>query len=118
MNGQIIAMPPPVGPASEPPARLPDCGLRGRLLAGLLVSALLIFGLGGWAASAKLSGAVIATGLIVVDSSVKKVQHPNGGVVGEILVRNGDRVAPGDLLIRLDDTQTKAALGVILSQLV
>jgi HlyD family secretion protein len=118
MSKVVIPLPPPAAPAASPAASLPDCGLRGRLVAGLLVSLLLVVGLGGWAASAKLSGAVIASGLIVVDSNVKKVQHPSGGVVGQILVRNGDRVAPGDPLIRLDDTQTRAALGIIVSQLV
>src|SRR5512134_2551604 len=118
MSGQIIAMPQPAAPPPAAPVPLPDCGLRARLVAGLLVSVLLVFGLGGWAAFAKLSGAVIAPGLIVVDTNVKKVQHPHGGVVGQILVRNGDRVAPGDPLIRLDDIQTRAALGIIVSQLV
>ena len=53
----------------------------------------------------------------MVDSSAKKVQHPTGGVVGELRVRNGDRVEAGDLLVRLDDTQTKASLGTVTSQL-
>lgn len=92
--------------------------LQVRLAIGLMTVALLVFGVGGWMATAQLSGAVIATGLIVVDSNVKKVQHPTGGVVGEILVRNGDRVAPQDLLLRLDETQTRAALGIIVAQLI
>jgi HlyD family secretion protein len=54
-----------------------------------------------------LSGAVVASGQIVVDTSVKKIQHPTGGVVGAILVRDGQRVAAGETLLRLDDTQTK-----------
>jgi HlyD family secretion protein len=82
MSRVVIPLPPPTAPPASPAASLPDCGLRGRLVAGLLVSVLLVVGLGGWAASAKLSGAVIAPGLIVVDSNVKKVQHPHGGVVG------------------------------------
>jgi HlyD family secretion protein len=64
-----------------------------------------------------LAGAVIAPGTIVVESSVKKVQHPSGGVVGEILVKEGDRVAAGQIVLRLDDTMTKATLGVVRSQL-
>ena len=48
--------------------------------------------LGGWAATTELSGAVIAPGIVVVDSNVKKVQHPTGGVVGELRVRDGDHV--------------------------
>ena len=52
----------------------------------------------------EMSGAVVAPGSIVVDSHVKKVQHPTGGVIGEILRRDGDRVKAGDVVIRLDET--------------
>jgi HlyD family secretion protein len=86
-------------------------------LTGLGVAVLLVCGAGGWAATAQLAGAVIAPGTIVVESSVKKVQHPSGGVVGEILVKEGDRVAAGQIVLRLDDTMTKATLGVVRSQL-
>jgi HlyD family secretion protein len=86
-------------------------------LLGLGITVLLVGGLAGWAATAQLAGAVIAPGTIVVESSVKKVQHPSGGVVGEILVKEGDRVAAGQIVLRLDDTMTKATLGVVRSQL-
>jgi HlyD family secretion protein len=74
---------------------------------------LVTFGIGGWAATTELSSAVIAPGTLVVDSSVKKVQHPSGGVVGELRVRDGTRVRAGDILVRLDETQTKAAASII-----
>jgi HlyD family secretion protein len=90
-----------------------DRSLRGHLLAGLSVLVLLGGGMGGWAATAELSGAVVAPGSVVVDSHVKKVQHPTGGVVGEIRVRDGDRVQAGDLVVRLDETITRANLAVI-----
>ena len=86
-------------------------------LVGLAITVLLVGGVGGWAATTQLAGAVIAPGTIVVESSVKKVQHPSGGVVGEILVKEGDRVAAGQVVLRLDDTMTKATLGVVRSQL-
>ena len=70
--------------------------------------ALLVGGLGGWAWMTELSGAVVAPGTIVVDSHVKKVQHPTGGVIGEILARDGDRVRAGDVVIRLDETVARA----------
>jgi HlyD family secretion protein len=70
-----------------------------------------------WGSVAKLSGAVVAPGMVVVDGNSKKIQHPQGGVIGEILVRDGARVAAGDLLIKLDDTQLRASLGVVTSQL-
>jgi HlyD family secretion protein len=75
--------------------------------------ALLVGGLGGWAWMTELSGAVVAPGMIVVDSHVKKVQHPTGGVVGEILARDGDRVKAGDVVIRLDETVARANLAMV-----
>ena len=86
-------------------------------LVGLAITVLLVGGVGGWAATTQLAGAVIAPGTIVVESSVKKVQHPTGGVVGEILVKEGDEVEVGQIVLRLDDTVTKATLGVVRSQL-
>ena len=86
-------------------------------LIGLAVTVVLIGGVGGWAATAQLAGAVIAPGTIVVETNVKKVQHPTGGVVGEILVKEGSPVEAGQVVLRLDDTVTKATLGVVRSQL-
>ena len=60
-----------------------------------------------------LSGALIAQGSVVVDSNVKKVQHPTGGIVGELRVRDGDRVKQGDIVVRLDDTVTRANLAIV-----
>jgi HlyD family secretion protein len=90
-----------------------DRSLRLHLLAGLSVLVLLAGGVGGWATTTELAGAVMASGSVVVDSSSKKVQHPTGGVVGEIRVRDGDRVHAGELVVRLDDTITRANLAVI-----
>ena len=78
---------------------------------------LLVIGFGGWAAHADLAGAIIAQGKVAVKKQVKLVQHRDGGIVAEILVANGDRVREGDVLVRLDETQTKAELGVLKSQL-
>jgi HlyD family secretion protein len=86
-------------------------------LTGLAITVLLIGGVGGWATTAQLAGAVIAPGTIVVESNVKKVQHPTGGVVGEILVKEGGAVDEGQLVLRLDDTVTRATLGAVRSQL-
>jgi HlyD family secretion protein len=72
-----------------------------------------VFGLGGWASTAEISGALIAPGSVVVDSNVKKVQHPTGGVVGELFVRDGDHVKAGDMLLQLDETVTQANLAIV-----
>jgi HlyD family secretion protein len=71
----------------------------------------------GWAGLVPLSGAVIVAGSLVVQSSVKKVQHPFGGVVTRIRVRNGSRVAPGEELVQLDQTSARTNLQVITRQL-
>ncbi len=84
---------------------------------GAVMFGFVTFGIGGWAATMRLSGAVIGQGVIVVDSSVKKVQHPTGGIVGELRVREGDRVKAGDVLIRLDETQTLANATIVTNSL-
>lgn len=80
---------------------------------GLVLVAVVVGGAGGWASTTEISGAVVAPGSVVVEGDVKKVQHRTGGVVGEILVRDGDRVEAGDVLFRLDATVADANLGII-----
>jgi HlyD family secretion protein len=87
--------------------------IRRHLALAIGLSAALVVGVGGWATFTVISGAVIAPGQLVVESEVKKVQHPNGGVVGELRVREGTRVKAGEVLIRLDDTQTRANLDIV-----
>ncbi|NBB47170.1 HlyD family type I secretion periplasmic adaptor subunit [Rhizobium sp. CRIBSB] len=91
--------------------------IRTYSLLAFLTMLVLVLGFGGWAATAKLSGAVIGHGVVVVDGNVKKIQHRAGGIVGEILVRNGTRVAQGDLLIRMDDKITRANLAIVTKQI-
>jgi membrane fusion protein, type I secretion system len=87
------------------------------LKVGLRVLVAAIVLAGGWAALMPLAGAVVVPGNLVVQSNVKAIQHPTGGVVAEIPVRNGKRVNAGDLLLRLDATQAQASLQVISKQL-
>jgi HlyD family secretion protein len=91
--------------------------IRRHLLGGLAVVALLAGGGGGLTATTELSGAVIAPGVMVVDTNVKKVQHPTGGVVGELRVRDGDQVKAGDVVVRLDETVTQANLAILVNGL-
>src|ERR1700755_3620993 len=91
--------------------------IKRHLIIGLSVVLVLAGGLGGWASTAEISGALIAPGSIVVESNVKKVQHPTGGVVGEVLAHDGDLVKAGDVVVRLDDTVTKANLAIVTKNL-
>ena len=89
-----------------------DSIIRHLVIGGAIV-AFVVFGIGGWAATIEIGGAVVAPGSLVVDSNVKKVQHLSGGIVKEIRVREGDHVKAGDILVRLDETQIKAAYSVV-----
>jgi HlyD family secretion protein len=79
-------------------------------LAAVLVVGGIVF---GWARLTEISGAVIAPGKLVVDSNVKKVQHPTGGVVGDLRVKDGDHVKKGDIVARLDETQARTNLAIV-----
>jgi HlyD family secretion protein len=94
-----------------------QASIRTHLVVGLAVVIVLAGGLGGWASTAQISGALIAPGSVVVESNVKKVQHPTGGVVGELRARDGDLVKAGDVVVRLDDTVTKASLAIVTKNL-
>lgn len=72
---------------------------------------------GAWATLVPLSGAVVLAGNLVVQSNIKKVQHPTGGIVAQIAVQDGTHVGAGDLVLRLDETQARAGLQVITKQL-
>ena len=89
----------------------------GRVAAGLAFGLLLLAGAGGWAATAELTGAVIATGAVKVDRNLRAIQHRDGGIVSEIAVREGDLVEAGQILLRLDDVQTRAELSIVRAQL-
>ncbi len=91
--------------------------IRMHLIVGLVVVLVLAGGFGGWASTVQISGALIAPGSVVVDSNVKKVQHPTGGVVGEVRVRDGDLVKAGDIVVRLDETVVKASLAIVVKTL-
>jgi len=110
------------GPKLSPPklgdAKLndPRVAIRRLNIMGFAALVLLVGGVGGWAATAQLAGAVIAPGTLVVESNVKKVQHSTGGIVGQIFVREGSIVEQDQLLIRLDETLTRATLGIVRSQ--
>ncbi|TXM64213.1 HlyD family type I secretion periplasmic adaptor subunit [Methylobacterium sp. WL12] len=114
MTDPVIVSAAPAPSVLRPRAK---ASIRRHLALSLALGTVLVVGVGGWAALTEIAGAVIAPGQLVVESDVKKVQHPTGGVVGELLVREGDRVKAGDVLIRLDATQVRANLDIVLKAL-
>lgn len=91
--------------------------MRRHFLVGMAACAALIVGGGGWATMTELAGAVIANGTVVVETNLKKVQHPTGGIVGALSVKDGAMVRAGDVVIRLDETLTRANLAVVVKTL-
>ncbi|ACB28213.1 HlyD family type I secretion periplasmic adaptor subunit [Methylobacterium radiotolerans] len=96
----------PIGPGADP-TRETRRSLR-RHVAGVAAVIVVATGAAAWTAATELSGAIIATGSLVVESNIKKVQHPTGGVVAELPIQEGARVQAGDLLVRLDATTARA----------
>lgn len=90
---------------------------RGPLTLGFLAILILLGGFGTWSVVANISGAVIAEGQIEVEQNRQVVQHPDGGVISEILVQEGDLVATGDILLRLDATNLTSEQVVVEGQL-
>lgn len=88
-------------------------GARRSLLLGFLTLLVLVCGLFGWGTLATLAGAIIAAGQVEVETRDQVVEHVDGGTVGDILVRDGDRVEAGDVLVRLDDTLLRSEEAVL-----
>ncbi|WP_375279320.1 HlyD family type I secretion periplasmic adaptor subunit [Pseudooctadecabacter sp.] len=94
-----------------------DWSARRPLTLGLIALLILVGGFGGWAVTARITGAVIASGLIEVDQNRQIVQHPDGGVITQISVDEGGTVEAGELLLRLDPQDLSASLTVVEGQL-
>src|SRR5215212_3189568 len=86
----------------------PSDSIKGVALAGWTIIGLFFGVFGAWAISAPLNGAVVANGVIKVESNRKSLQHLDGGIVKELRVKEGDKVSAGDVLVVLDDTQARA----------
>lgn len=87
--------------------------MRRPLTLGFATLAVLVFGFGYWGSQTTLSGAIIAPGQVEVEQNRQVVQHLDGGMVAEIRVAEGDRVAAGDILLRLDGTQIVSELAIV-----
>lgn len=90
--------------------------VKRHMMAGLFTLAVLVGGFGTWAATTKISGAIIASGSIEVDQNRQVVQHADGGTVAQILVDEGDMVQRGDVLIKLDPTLLQSELAIVQGQ--
>ncbi len=90
---------------------------RSHLITGLLALVVLVGGFGTWSVMAQITGAVIASGQIEVDRNRQVIQHLDGGVVAEIIAKEGDLVAEGDLLIKLDPDVLQSELSIVEGQL-
>ena len=99
-----------------PSANVDEDGMQVRVKLGIWIIALVFGGLGLWSVTFSIDGAVVAAGVVQVEAARKKVQHLEGGIVKEVRVRDGDAVAEGDVLIRLDDTSTGANLRLVQGQ--
>jgi HlyD family type I secretion membrane fusion protein len=84
---------------------------------GVLALVGLLGGVGYWSVSAQLAGAVVTSGLVTVESNRQAVQHPEGGVIDRISVKEGDRVAAGEVLLVLDGTRLRSELAIVEGQL-
>ena len=89
----------------------------GPLFIGYLALVILVGVLGVWSVQARIAGAVIASGMIQVENNRQVLQHPQGGVVGALLARDGDRVEAGEVVLRLDDKLLRSELAIIQNQL-
>ncbi|MBF9031695.1 HlyD family type I secretion periplasmic adaptor subunit [Rhodobacterales bacterium HKCCE3408] len=91
--------------------------IRGPIRLGLLALLILVGGFGTWAARTNIAGAVVASGLIEVEQNRQAIQHPDGGVVAELLVQEGSTVSAGDVVLRLDGSDLASELAVVTGQL-
>ncbi len=97
--------------------QIPRWSARTPLVIGFLALLMLVGGFGGWAVFSNIAGAVVASGQVKVEQNRQVVQHPDGGVVAEILVEEGEIVDPGDVLIRLDSEELRSELSIVENQL-
>ena len=93
----------------------PSDSARGPIVSGLVVLVAFFAGLGGWAGYAPLNGAVVAQAVVKVEGNRKSIQHLDGGIVKQLLVKEGQHVEAGQTVVVLDDTQARAMV-LMLSQ--
>src|SRR6266849_3351150 len=94
----------------------PSDSIRRVALAGWVIIAIFFGGIGSWAVTAPLNGAVVGNAVVKVEGNRKSVQHLDGGIVKELRIKEGDKVNAGDVLVVLDETQAQAEYDVLSQQ--
>src|SRR6266849_5791075 len=100
----------------NPGEEAPSDSIRSVALAGWLIIAIFFGGIGSWAVTAPLNGAVVGNAVVKVEGNRKSVQHLDGGIVKELRIKEGDKVDAGDVLVVLDETQAQAEYDVLSQQ--
>ena len=113
MSGVLTPVPAREAATAPRPSATIHARMERHVRLGLILIGLLVIGLGGLSALVGNAGAVVAGGELVTATNVQTVQHPGGGVVSQILVRDGQRVAAGQVLIRFDPTTTGASFNIV-----
>ena len=108
-----VRVAPDVSEAIATSVKSAPTGVRLTVMTGFAIIAVFFGGLGVWAVVAPLESAAIAAGTVIVDTNRKTIQHLEGGIVSEILVRDGDKITPGQVLIRLDETRPRSTLDLL-----
>lgn len=112
-NDATSPPPPPTSPHPPQPERW---SVRGPLLLGVVAIILLFGGFGLWALQSRIAGAVVAPGQVEVQQHRQIVQHPDGGVIADILVEEGETVSAGQALLQLDGTLLKTEFAIVEGQ--
>jgi HlyD family type I secretion membrane fusion protein len=113
-----------ISPVASPVAKTvpgdgaPNDSIKRVALAGWLIIAVFFGGIGAWAATAPLNGAVVGNAVVKVEGNRKSVQHLDGGIIKELRIKEGDKVSAGDTLVVLDETQPRAEYDILSQQYV
>src|SRR5260221_5622567 len=100
----------------KPADGAPSDSIRQVAFAGWLIIAVFFGGIGAWAYTAPLNGAVVGNAVVKIEGNRKSVQHLDGGIVKEMRIKEGDKVNSGDVVIVLDETQARAEYDVLSQQ--
>src|SRR5215470_1848470 len=117
MQSSVVAnMTYPISAAAAVKDRVASDSIRGTIMAGMIIITVFFLGFGTWSVTAPLNGAVVGNGFVKVEGNRKSVQHLDGGIVKELLVKEGDRIKSGEIVLVLDDSQARAEYNVLSQQ--